>query len=87
MNKKLQDFARNEIKDGLLKLPEEWQMNFKHMYSHKNLDLSLDEIVDNMSEDNLNIVMNQVERSVDKIIKIIGKKLIKELSDKERKEI
>ena len=67
MNKQLQDFARQTLKDGLAKLPENNQMIFKRMYSHKNLDLHINDVVDIMPEDRLDWAMQQVQRSLDKI--------------------
>lgn len=69
MTKSLRDFAKKEIKDGLNKLTESHQMIFRRMYSHKNLDAGIDEIIDNMSDDQLNISIRQIERTLEKINK------------------
>ena len=45
MNKKMSDFARKEILTGLKKLPENNILFFKRMYSHKNLDLNINDVV------------------------------------------
>lgn len=67
MNKKLQNYAREELKTGLLLLPESNQLIFKRMYSSKDLDADICTVVDNMPEDKLNWAMQQVQRSLDKI--------------------
>jgi len=69
MNNQLQDFARAELKAGLAQLPESNHMIFKHMYSHKNLDLPIDEVVDKMPEEQLDWAMQQVQNSIAKLTK------------------
>ena len=66
MNNTLQEFARKTILDGLLKLPEGQQLFFKRLYSHKNLDTPIEEVVKRMPEGKLNWVMEQVRRSLEK---------------------
>lgn len=63
MNKTLAAFARREIKDGLKKLPECWQHNFKLMYA-KRKDLPIDQVVDNMDDEKLDWALTQVENSL-----------------------
>jgi len=65
MNTKLQDFARQKILDGLGKLEPEHHLLFRRMYSHKNLDADLENVVQNMPEDKLDWAMQQVQKSVD----------------------
>ncbi len=67
MNKQLQDFARSEIKKGLAKLPESNHLLFKRMYSHENLDLPINDVVDKMEYERLDWALQQVERSVNKL--------------------
>jgi len=69
MNKGLEDYARKLIKEGLVQLPENWQIMFKRMYSHDNLDIDINTLVDNMPEDKLDWAMQQVEKSLRKITK------------------
>ena len=66
MNNELQIFARSTLKKNLAKCPESQQFIFKRMYSHLNLDLDINEVVNKMSEDKLDWAMQQVQRSVDK---------------------
>jgi len=57
MNKQLQNFARQQLKDGLKQLPEVWQLKFKQIYSRNNLELPIDEVVNRMPEDKLDWAM------------------------------
>lgn len=67
MSSQIQDFARTQLKDGLAKLPVPHQLLFKRMYSHKNLDASIDAVVDKMPDDKLDWALQQVHRSLDKV--------------------
>jgi len=67
MNKQLQEFARNYIKEGLAKLTDFNHNIFKRMYSHENLDVDINDLVDAMPEDRLDWAMRQVQASVDKM--------------------
>ena len=64
MNTQLQDFARGKLKEGLSKCTEPQQMLFKRMYSHKNLELPIDEVVDNMPWEKLDRAMQQVQSTL-----------------------
>lgn len=67
MNGKLQNFARGELKKGLLKCNEKMQHLFKQMYSGGRLDMHIDDVVDNMPEEKLDWAMQQVEKTLAKI--------------------
>ena len=67
MNKQLQDFARQKLKEGLAQLPEAWQYRFKQMYAHQQLNKDINEVVDAMEEERLDWAMQQVERSIAKL--------------------
>ena len=67
MNKTVDSFIRKELKDGLAKLPESNQMMFKRIYSHLDLDESINNIVDFMPDEKLNWALTQVENSLKKI--------------------
>lgn len=67
MNKLLQEFARSNIKKGLSKLPEKYHHSFKRMYSPKNLELPINEVVDKMPEGKLDWAMRQIENSLEKL--------------------
>jgi hypothetical protein len=65
MNKNVQDFARNYIKDGLKKLSERCTVIFKKMYANGNMALDIEHVVDKMPEDKLDWAMQQVNRSIE----------------------
>lgn len=65
MNNELQEFARKSILEGLNKLKEDCHLLFKRMYSHKNLEAPIEEVVANIPEEKLDWAMQQVERSLE----------------------
>ena len=67
MNNQLQNFARDALKLGLARLPESHHKLFKRMYSHKNMDAEINDVVDAMPEDKLDWAMQQVQRTIDKL--------------------
>lgn len=66
MNKWLQDFARQKLKEWLLSLPEESHRIFKLMYSHKHMDRTIEQAVDAMPADKLDWAMQQVDNTIQK---------------------
>ena len=64
MNKQLQLFARQNLKDGLAQLSENQQTMFKKMYSHENQDADIKDVVDAMPEDKLDWAMKQVQNTL-----------------------
>ena len=64
MNEQMEEFARSKILEGLKKLPESNQLLFKRMYSHKNLDASIEDAVRDMAEDRLGTAMDQIGRTL-----------------------
>ena len=64
MNNQLETFARKTLKEGLSLCTEAQQYLFKRMYSHKNLELPINEIIDNMPEGKLDWAMEQVEKTL-----------------------
>jgi hypothetical protein len=77
MNEQLQQYARQNLKDGLAQLPEEWQRRFGLMYARDNGRRSVEdaeamlinEVVDAMPADKLDWAMQQVQNSIDKLAK------------------
>jgi fructosamine-3-kinase len=69
MNARLQAFARTTLKEGLAKLPADWQHRFKQMYAHNHLEWEMDMVVDRMNEADLDWAMTQVENSLKKLEK------------------
>ena len=63
MNIAMEAFARGQLKSGLKKCTPEQQSMFKRMYSHDNLQLSIDQVVDNMPADKLERAMFQVSNT------------------------
>ena len=70
MNEELQNYARHKIKAGLSQAPESHRLLFKRMYSHKNLDKNLNDIVDSMEEDKLDWAMQQVKTGLEDVEKL-----------------
>ena len=66
MNETLKTAAKDILKNLLSECTEGQQMMFKRMYSHKNLELSINEAVDKMDESKLNWAITQCERTVEK---------------------
>ncbi len=64
MSTTISDFTRTKIKEGLAKLNDKHQLLFKRMYSHNNLELPIDEVVDNMPSDRLSWALEQVETTI-----------------------
>ena len=57
--------TREELKEGLYSLNEDQKLMFKRMYSHKNLERCLDDVVDAMSEERISIALSQVNRTIE----------------------
>ena len=72
MNTELQEFARQQILEGLKSLPEDWQLTFKRMYSHDDLSRTLEEVVIRMPADKLDWAMTQIKNSIAKLEKQNG---------------
>jgi len=66
MNNKLQEFARNYLKDGLYECTDKQRNFFKLIYGMKDLDKDINDIVDIIPEDRLNQAMDLVERTLEK---------------------
>ena len=64
MNNELLNFAKSRTKELLSQCTEAQQLVFRQAYSHKDLELSLDVIVDNLPEDKLIQAMDLVLRTV-----------------------
>jgi len=63
-NKKIINFTRDQIKEGLSKLEDKHRLFFKRLYSHENLDKPINEVVDNIPEERLSWALTQVENSL-----------------------
>ena len=69
MNNTVEQFTREEIKTGLKLLPDNWVLMFKRMYSHKNLDADINDVIDSMPSEKLDWALSQVENSISKLNK------------------
>ena len=67
----LKNAAKTILKELLAQCTEGQQMMFKRMYSHNNLELPINDVVDQMSEDKIDWAISQCERTVEKNSKII----------------
>ena len=66
MNNTLSNFARVQLKEGLAKLGEKEHIMFKRIYSHGNLELDINEVVNKIPEEKLDWAMQQVENTLKK---------------------
>lgn len=66
MNEQLQNFAREKLREGLAQCTDAQLIIFKRMYSPKNMNADISEVVANMSDDKLDWAMQQVDRTVRK---------------------
>lgn len=64
MNKPISSLVRKSIKLGLKQCTREQVVMFKRMYSHKNPNLPIDQVLDSMNESKLDTALSQVERTV-----------------------
>ena len=70
MNQELQDFGRKKLKEGLKKLTERQQGLFMQMYAFGSREKSIEIIVDNMHDEQIDWAMTQVQNTIDKNIKL-----------------
>ena len=66
MNEKIQKYAKDSLKADLQLCDEAEQHMFKRMYAKGKMELTIDEVVDNMDETNLDRAMDQVQRTLDR---------------------
>ncbi len=57
MNKTIETFARNKVKEELIRCTEGQRGKFRQMYGHRNSEYSLKEIVDSMPADKLDCAL------------------------------
>ena len=65
-NKTLITSGRNILKNLLSQCTEGQQRIFKRMYSHKNLELSINDVVDQMDPDKMDWAISQCEATLRK---------------------
>lgn len=66
MNKTIETQTRKYLKELLEQCTEGQQLMFKRMYSHKDLEKDINQVVDDMPESKLDHAVTQCERSVEK---------------------
>lgn len=66
MNSTIEKFTREAIKCALNKCSEPEILIFKRMYSHKNLSLTIDQVVNNMPIEKLDWALTQCEETLNK---------------------
>lgn len=77
MNDTLKTYARSQILNGLLKLPDGWQERFKLMYGRNGGKRSVEDekamkigdVVEEIPEENLDWALSQIENSLEKLNK------------------
>lgn len=62
--------GKNILKGLLEQCTEGQQIMFKRMYSYKNLECPINEVVDNMIPDKIDWAISQCERTVEKNKKV-----------------
>lgn len=66
MNKTLENFARQQLKNNLAQCTEGQQNKFRFMYAGGNMNLTIDEVVNQMPTNKLSWAMTQVENTLTK---------------------
>lgn len=64
MHPKIKEEYRHMLKELLAQCTEEQQMVFKRMYSHKNLELDINTVVDIMDESKYEWAVIQCEQTI-----------------------
>ena len=62
----LSDEYRTRMKEIVHQLPDANILIFKRMYSHLNLDLDIDAVIDNMPDEKLEWALTQLENTIKK---------------------
>jgi hypothetical protein len=66
MNELLKDSAKAILLDLLNQCTDGQQFVFKRMYSHGNLELPINKVVDNMPDEKLDWAISQCQRTINK---------------------
>ena len=66
MNKTMSDFARKTLKELLSQCTDNQQLFFKRMYSHNNLERTIEDCINMMDESKLDHAISQCERTIEK---------------------
>lgn len=66
MNDILARMARDYLNNGLAQCTTEERLLFKRMYSHTDLSVDINDVLDKMPDDELDHAMLQVQRTLEK---------------------
>ena len=66
MNTTFTNAGKEILKELLSQCTDGEQMMFKRMYSHKNLNLSINDAVDKMDEKKIDFAITQCEHTIEK---------------------
>ncbi len=64
MNKTVEIFLRKDLKAKLFECTPQQQHLFKRMYSHQNIELHIEDVVDQMPVNKLDHALTQVENTL-----------------------
>jgi hypothetical protein len=70
MNQQIKDYTKRQLIDLLSTCTPEQQLMFKRMYSHNNLEATIEEAVNNMHESKMDHALTQVSRTVEKNLSV-----------------
>jgi hypothetical protein len=65
MDPRIETFARELLKEDLSKCTPKQQLMFKRMYSHLNLKLDINDIVDKMPWNMINSALRQTSKTIE----------------------
>lgn len=66
MNELIRKESKRILKELLSECTEGQKLIFKRMYSSRNLELSINDVVDQMNDKKLDLAIPQVEKTVEK---------------------
>lgn len=64
--KRVEQFRRDQLRELITKCTEDQQMFFKRIFSYKNIDLSIDQVIANMTVDKIDSAIALCERTIAK---------------------
>lgn len=66
MSSPLSTLGKDKLKELLPQCTEAQQVMFKRMYSHKDLEKPINDIIDELPDDRINLALTQVENTISK---------------------
>jgi hypothetical protein len=61
--------SRRKLKNLISQCTDIQQLFFKKMYSHKNIELPIDQVIDNMGDDKIDWAISQCETTINNNLK------------------